>query len=344
MAREKNRKNKKTKKHNRGLKFLTTLLTLLIIAVSLLLIGYNYILENFLSEINFFDLDRDDIGINKDALKVEGVKTILILGKDEGSFDDKGRSDVIILASINTKLKTLKLISIPRDTVVPVPDYWTQKINEAYFYGGPELTLKTINSNFDLHVDDYLVIDYAGVADLVDAVGGIELELTKQEIYHVNERIEQTIKHGKINSKVKSLNAEPGLVRLNGVQAVSHARDRSSVDTDLLNDYGRTNRQRNIIEATAKELAKQSLPQIMDITQKFLNSVRTSISKETMLKYILEIVMYKTTYIENIKSYQNPSHETGSYLPRNSSLGRPTENYPDFEVAKELFNQYINEE
>lgn len=337
-------KNKKNKKHNRGLKFISVLLTLLIILVSLLLVGYNYILENFFSEINFFDLDRENIGISKDVVKVEGVKTILVLGKDEGSFEDGGRSDVIILASINTELKTIKIISIPRDTVVPIPGQWTTKINAAYQLGGAKLALKTINTNFDLHVDDYVVIDYAAVAKLVDAVGGIDLELTSDEIYEINDRIEETKRHGKIKSKAIPLKAKPGLVHLNGIQAVSHARDRSSVDTELFNDYGRTNRQRNIIQATAKELAKQSLPQIMEITQKFLSSVHTSMSKDVILKYIVEVGMHKNKYVSNIKLYQNPSHDTGSFFPRNPSLGRKTENYPNFEVTKKLFNKYINEE
>lgn len=342
MAKE--RKNKKNKKQNRGLKFFTTLLTLLIILVSILLVGYNYILENFFSEIDFYDLDRDNIGISKDAIKVDGVKTVLILGKDEGSFEDYGRSDVLILASVNTKLKTLKLISIPRDTVVPIPGEWTTKINAAYALGGPELALRTINTNFDLHVDDYIVIDYAGVAEIVDAVGGIDLELTEQEIEQINERVSQTARHGKIKSGGVLLKAKPGLVHLNGIQAVTHARDRSSVDTDLLNDYGRTNRQRNIIQAIVKEMEKQSIDKIMSIVKNLLNSVQISMSKDKILGYIFEFGFNKKQYTSNIKSYQNPSHETGSFLPRNSSEGRKSETYPNIERAKELFDQYINKE
>lgn len=344
MAKDKKNKKekKKMKKQNKGLKFLAVLLTVLIIVLSIILIGYNYILENFLSEIGFYDLDRSNIGINENAIKVDGVKTILLLGKDEGSLegDEGSRSDVIILASINTNLKTFKLISIPRDTQVDIPGEWTTKINAAYFYGGPELALRTINSNFDLNVDDYVIIDYDGVSKLVDAVDGIDLELNQDEIDFINERIEETVYFGKIESEAIILDAEPGMVHLNGVQAVTHARDRSSyIDEYNRDDFGRANRQRNIIQEVATKAQSQPINQLMDIAKSLLSAVQTSLGKDKILGYILEFGINSKSYTENMKSYQNPSYETNSI-----SGAEGTELIPDMELTKELFNKYINEE
>ena len=343
MAKDKeNKKNEKSKKQNVGLKFLTVFLTVLIILVSLVLIGYNYILENFLSEIGYYELDRDNLGINKAAIKVEGVKTILLLGKDEGAFDEENaRSDVMILASINTNLKTVKLISIPRDTQVDIPGEWTTKINAAFNLGGPELTLQTINSNFDLNVDDYIIIDYAGVTKLVDAVGGIDLELVQGEIDFINVRMSETARHGKIKFGGIHLDAEPGIVHLNGIQAVTHARNRSTwIDEYNHDDFGRTNRQRNIIMAVVKKAQSQPVNKLMDVAKELLGAVKTSLGKDKILGYIFEFGINAKNYTENIKSYQNPSSETNTILYTNSK----EEIIPDIELTKELFNKYINEE
>lgn len=330
---------KKTKKHNRGLRFFSILLTLLIILVSFALITYNYTIEKFLSEINFTQIDRESIGISDTAIKTAGVKTVLLLGTDSGDIEAGARSDTIILASVNTNLKTLKLISIPRDTKVDIKGYWPQKINHAYHFGGAELMLHTINSNFDLAVDDYVVIDYAGVAKIVDAVGGIDLELTQEEINFINSRyMAQTARDGKIKSGGIYLDAEPGMVHLNGIQAVTHARDRKS---SALADFDRQTRQRNIIEAVIKKLDSKSLPEIMNISSTFLSTVGTSMPKDEILKYLTIFAMNKSEYIDNIKSYQNPSGENGTGY---RGIGKIYEFIPVIDKTIEMFNKYINEE
>lgn len=334
------KKNKKRrKKYNRGLKFLSTFLTLLIILVSLALVGYNYIIEKFLIEIDYEEIDKGSIGISEDALKVDGVKTVLLLGTDSGDLSGDGRTDVIILASVNTKLKTIKLISIPRDTKVNIKGYAPQKINHAYFYGGPKLMLHTINSNFDLNVDDYALIDYGGVARIVDGIGGIDLELDQDEIDFINSRyMAKTIKAGNIKTSVKRLNAKPGMVHLNGIQAVTHARNRNS----LLGDFDRTERQRNIIQAVIKKAENKSINEIMALTKKFLSSVKTSVSKDEILKYLIEFGFNKDQYLKNVKSYQNPSGANGS--GKRGPNKKVYEFVPVMPLTKDLFNQYINKE
>ncbi len=345
MAKKK-RKDKK-QKHNRGLKSLSVFLTILIILVAIVLAGYNYIIDELLTELGFSNLDRANIGISDDARKIEGVKTVLLLGQDEGDFSQQGRSDVIMLASINTNLKTLKLISIPRDTYVEIKDYGETKINAAYFYGGPELTLHTINSNFDLNVDDYVLIDYAGLAQIVDAVGGIELELTNNEIYEINRFVAKTARDGKIKTKDLHLDAEEGLVLLNGVQAVSHARNRSTfIDNEkhgeIGSDFARTARQRDIIEAVIGKADSIPLNKLMNVAKSFLNTVETSVPKDEVLGYLIEFGLNKNKYMNDIKSYQNPSYSTETAYDDYNHAGAII--VPYMEKTKELFNQYINEE
>lgn len=328
---------KKRRKSNRGLKFLTILLTLMIILVSVGLITYNYTIEKILGSVTYVALNREDIGISKEAVKLSEVKTILLLGTDSGDLTTSGRTDVIILASINTKLKTIKLISIPRDTKVSIKGYADQKINHAYHFGGPELMLHTINDNFDLNVDDYMLIDYRGVAEIVNAVGGIDIELSQDEIDFVNSRyLAQTARNAKMSST--PLKAKPGIVHLNGIQAVTHARNRDS----LLGDFDRGERQRNVIMAVMKKAESKSLPELINLTSKFLSSVKTSIKKEVVLKYLSIIALSKNEYVNNVKSYQNPNGADGSGVRGPNK--KVYEFVPVMNLTKKNFNKYINEE
>lgn len=332
---------KRKKKYSRGLRFLSGFLTFLIIIVSVLLLGYNYIVEQFLTEIDYAEIDREDIGISEDALKVSGIKTVLLLGTDSGDLTESGRTDSIILASVNTKKKTIKLISIPRDTKVNIRGLAPQKINHAYHYGGAKLMLHTINSNFDLAVDDYFLIDYACVVKVVDAVGGIDLKLSQNEIDFINSAyMSRTIRDGKIKMRRQPLKAKPGIVHLNGIQAVTHARDRNS---SALADFDRTERQRNIIQAVIKEANSKSVNEIMEIAKELLGSVKTSMPKDEILKYLFEFGFNKDQYINNIKSYQNPTGANGSGHSGKSSKGL-YEFIPDMYLTKKYFDQYINKE
>lgn len=348
MARSKEGKNKKEnknkrkdKKEKRGLniflKVLFTIFMIIIILMAVLIYLYNHNINNIFDKINTRKINVEELGISEEARQqhVETVKNVLLLGTDTGDLTSQGRTDSIIIASMNTKLKTLKLISIPRDTYVNIKGYAPQKINHSFFFGGPALMLNTINSNFDLALEDYVLIDYKGVAEIVEAVGGIDVKLEQGEINFINRYIPEMQRKTKL--KTTYINKGPGVIHLDGVRAVAHARNRS-----VGSDFDRQERQRTIILKVLEKAKDMKVPDMLKFAEKAAGLVQTSLDKKEIIEYITEIGLNKNQYLKNIMSFQNPSLETHS-----GNHGRSADGLyvfkPNVEKTKELFAEYIYE-
>src|SRR5699024_8489086 len=135
--------------------------------------------------------------------------------RDEDSFS--GRSDTIIIASVDKKNNVVKLTSILRDSYVAIEGHKNQKITHAYMYGGAELAIKTINQNFGMNITDYVTVNFAKVAEAIDVLGGVDLEITERERVEVNNI-------GDDEDPDFPYIEESGMVHLNGKQAVVYAR------------------------------------------------------------------------------------------------------------------------
>ena len=114
-------------------------------------------------------------------LKENGVTSVLLIGSDSRTSGTEGRSDAMILITISDRTKTVHMTSLLRDMYVEIPGYEGNRLNAAYAYGGPELLMETINQNLGTEVYHYAVVNFEAFANLVDAVGGVELELTNEE-------------------------------------------------------------------------------------------------------------------------------------------------------------------
>jgi len=258
------------------------------------------------------EIDKDDLAVNENLYddvknKVENeiseeefkdVVNFVLFGVDTKDIDgfDSGRSDTIIIASINPMKKSLKLISIPRDTYVNVPGYGKTKINHAYAYGKEQLSIKTINSNFGLNLTEYATIDFSGLINIIDEVGGINLTISDEEMNFINNSI-----------NVKKKLTHSGNVLLNGEQALVHSRNRT-----VGNDFTRASRQRDVIEALINKIATLDIDKILDLSDTFLKEVRTNINITKYIGLLTSVVSNKNEYLNNITSVQIPSTEYAS--------------------------------
>ena len=178
----------------------------------------------------------------------------LLIGTDTRKDEDNaGRSDTIIICSVNQQEGRVKLTSLARDMWVAYAGRGSEgKINAAIRYGGPELLLKTINETFSMNLEHYVSINFFGLMDIVDALGGVTLEISSAEAGQINQRIQQEFRDRGI-ARVRG-----GQVTLNGVQALCFARIRN-IDSDLM----RTGRQRRLLGAMLTKVKDCSMPQLL---------------------------------------------------------------------------------
>lgn len=267
-----------------------------------------FIASMTLGKIGFENIDKTQIGLNEDIYsevsdqvskdEFNSIKNVALFGIDGG------RSDTIIIASLNQTDHTIKLISIPRDTYVKVEGYGKTKINHAYAYGKETLALKTINENFGLNISEYVTINFKGLINIINKIGGIELEITKAEMNYINEHVSESYQLTK--KPVQKLSSY-GKVTLTGEQALTHARNRT-----VGNDFVREERQRDVITAVMEKVSKMSITNILGLSDSILSEVKTNINIGEWTGILTGALGNSSDYLSNIISKQIPSEEAGN--------------------------------
>ena len=209
---------------------------------------------------------------------------ILLLGVDR--LTGSQRSDTIIVASVG--YSDLTLTSIMRDTIVDIPGHGNSKVNAAYAYGGPELTLRTLNENFGLNLTKYVVVDFAALAEIINALGGVDIAITSAEQEHINLNMADAWKdefskqgYEKDDMHLLDLNFagadENGRItaHLDGFQALGYARIRY-----LDSDFMRTSRQRRVIDAAMSALKSNwyNVPMLIDVYKVAMSRIQTNMN------------------------------------------------------------------
>lgn len=239
------------------------------------------------------DVDLGDIEVTTD----NDIVNILLVGSDTRSelgSEKYGRSDTVMIATIDNKHNRLKLTSLMRDMDVDIPGYGKHKFNAAYSYGGPELLYKTIATNFGISLDGYAEVDFEAFKDIVDEVGGVEIELTEQEAQYLN-----TTNY--ISGK-KNRNVVPGWNTMNGAQALGYCRVRKRANINgTNNDQGRTERQRMVMSGIFDKVKKMPMSKWMDIIDVVLPNITTDISNGDIISYATDIVTMGTTEIDQYR-------------------------------------------
>lgn len=260
---------------------------------------------------------------------------ILLLGVDR--LTGSQRSDSIIVASVG--YSSLSLTSIMRDTIVDIPGHSATKVNAAYAYGGPELTLRTLNENFGLNLTKYAVVDFTALADIINALGGIDIAITSAEQDHINKNvadawIDEFSKQGYDESDMKKLDLdfsaadENGRVmaHLDGYQALGYARIRY-----LDSDYVRTSRQRQVINAAMTALKQNwyDVPMLVELCK-----VATSRIQTNMNIFELASIGLKGITSPSIEQLRLPYN--GTFTDNGSSLSKV-----DYDENLAVFKEFV---
>ncbi len=249
----------------------------------------------------------DRISINEDEIKIEmnetvqqnetmkGYRNIALFGVDSRSNELKTgtRSDAIMVASINLDTKDVKLLSVYRDTylnVNPMSDsssYRYSKCNAAYAEGGAEQAIRMLNANLDLDVTDFITIGFIGLKDVIDALGGVYIDVDEEEIRHLNNYQIQTVKEVKGIDSYKSV-TDTGYQLLDGLQATSYCRIRYTQGAD----FKRTERQREVIRACLDKAKTASPSALAKICNNVFSEVYTSLDITEVLDLLSGITEY----------------------------------------------------
>lgn len=234
---------------------------ILIIAVTVGLL-YHYVFSDYQNQV--IEVDTEKISIS-DQAPVSDLFHVAVFGVDSYS-DYVGRADSIMIFTIDMENKQLKLTSILRDSYVPIEGHGEDKINHAYAYGGAELMLSTINRNYDMNITEYVVLDFQDVAALIDAVGGLDLEITEEERTTIN-GIARSM--GYSGAEISSA----GFVHLNGLQVTAYARIRKIDD-----ESARSGRQREVIQKLLDKLLERDIFEYPKLLHEFLPQLETTLS------------------------------------------------------------------
>ena len=248
-----------------------------------------------LGKMNFTSLDFSKIGVNSgvsDNKVMKGYTTIGLVGLDNRSNKLKsGNSDTMIIASINNDTKKVKLVSVYRDTYLRIGEDSEgngqySKANAAYAKGGAEQFLNMLNTNLDLNVTDFVSVDFQAVAEAVELLGGIDVELKEEEVVHLNNYCVET-------SKVTGMDYTPlekkeGTHHLNGVQTVAYARIRYTAG----NDFRRAARQREVIYKIVEKAKKSDIATLSKILDKVFPNIYTSFTKAEILQMGMSMLSY----------------------------------------------------
>jgi len=238
------------------------------------------------------NITKEKINNNElDGIEIKDVKdisNILLIGCDARDIKETSRSDSMMILTIDKIHGKLKLTSIMRDTYVNIPEHDNQKLNHAFFFGGPELLIETIENNFKINIDHYAIINFYGFKDLIDAIGGLEIDIKEEEISPLNDVIKGTKKE--LND-IEGIEKEAtpidraGKQTLNGLQTLAYARVRHVGN----GDFDRMSRQRHIIDLTIDKFKSTPITQYPKIITKFLPYIETDMGVTDILSYAYTI-------------------------------------------------------
>jgi len=221
----------------------------------------------------------------RNALHEDGVYNILLVGVEAIGNNSvaSGRTDSIMIATINTKQKTLGLTSIMRDSYVTIPGYYDTKINAAFGHGGINLLYETIAYNYNLRLDGSAIVSFKTFQKIIDELGGIDIEITPAEAQYLNTT--------NYVSKKSNRTLKPGMNHMNGNQALGYARVRYRATLDgSVDDFGRTSRHRRVMAAIFKEVKKSNPITLVKLLDTVFSQVQTDIKKSNASSYLAEVM------------------------------------------------------
>lgn len=237
-----------------------------------------------------------NIAIN-DAIISDDITNVLLIGTDARNNNERGRSDAMMIATIDEKHRSMKLTSLARDTYVDIPGRGEQKLNHAYSYGGADLLMKTIEHNFYIDISNYVIVNFNSFSSIIDALGGVTVEVKEGELSELNKYIPECFEAStkKKNSKMELIE-KAGIQKLNGYQALSYSRIRKN---DSATE--RDNRQRKVLQALLNEASNLNVFEIPKVLNAVFPYVKTNMNFNDIINYgkkVLKIGNFNINQLE----------------------------------------------
>lgn len=291
------------KKKGGGLKKALIIIVCVIVAFVLAVVGFGAVM---LSRIQHEDVDTSSYVQNPadapdwDVLNLESTTNILLIGADKNEDGSNGRSDSMMLISLDHENKTIKMVSFLRDLYVEIPTHGKDRLNVAYSLGGAGMVMQTLENNFRINIDKYILTDFEDFADMIDVLGGIDLEMTQEEADYMNE--------------IKGSDLKAGRNHLRGTLALYYSRMRY-----LDSDFGRTGRQRQVILAMMEKVKKQNLFGQVSFLYQLTPYFTTNLSNGELMGLAgkaMDIVGYEseTLYVPYRDTYRDERVSVGDVL------------------------------
>ena len=271
-------------------------LLILEICVLLIAIGVMYVVMTTTGEVERKQIDHEKITINDEVVETmanndkteeKGYRNIALFGVDarDGELGKGTRSDTIIIASINQDTQEIKLISVFRDTYLNLSNDSYNKCNAAYAQGGPEQAISMLNANLDLDITDYVTVGFAGLIDAINALGGVDMEVTEAEISHLNNyQLTMSEELGVDYIPVE----KTGKQLLNGMQATAYCRIRYTKG----DDFRRAERQRDVLTAMMEKAKTASVGELTEMVNAVLPQVQTSLNVNEVISVLGSVAGY----------------------------------------------------
>lgn len=277
MSQLENNKSRKRKKKKKSLGF-KIFIGFLCVILAIAIVGGGYVI-GLLNKMDNVKLNKDNLGIVEDEFKeydnVNKIKNIALFGID-ATDGETGRSDSIMIATLDPVHNKLKVTSVMRDSYVLIDGHGQDKINHAYAFGGPELSIKTLNENFGLNIEDFISVNFSSLPKIINILGGIDLQITDEELEYINGYIDD------INSKDGTNSSHigySGVQHVDGTQALAYSRIRYTSG----GDYERTQRHRTVLDALFNKLTSTSVSSYNSLLNEVLPYVQTNLNAADIL-------------------------------------------------------------
>lgn len=279
----------------------------IVIAILVIIVlgaGYVYAMLN---KTNKVELNKNNLGINEEAQNEatkSDITNIALFGIDAPQ-GQVGRSDADMILTIDNKHNKIKLTSLMRDSYVNVKGHGMTKLTHAYAYGGPELALNTINTNFDLNIDKFITVNFTSLPNVINKLGGIDMNITKGDLKYINGYIDSINNYDHTNSPHIT---STGMQHLDGVQATAYCRIRYDGG-----DQRRTERQRRVITAVFDKIKNSPVTDYPGILNQLLPLVTTNISSNEFISLGKDIIDTGANKIDELR-VPCDKHENGKLI------------------------------
>lgn len=272
---------------NKGKKITIWILSIVLVIILGAVGGVYFYGNHLFNKLEKVEIDKDDMGITEEVEEKlsqysDSIINIALFGVDAVD-GEAGRSDSIMIATIDTVHKKLKLTSIMRDSYVAIDGHGNDKLNHAYAFGGPQLAIKTLNENFDLNIEDFASVNFETLPKIIDKIGGIELDIDADELEYINGYIAHL---NNINGTSEPAIESTGIQHVSGTQALAFCRIRYTSG----GDYKRTERHREVLTEIFKKIETMPVTSYPSLLLDILPMANTSLTYNEILDLGTEVL------------------------------------------------------